>query len=139
MLLESAPTEFLEESGITFAYRRLGPRHGTPLMLLQHFTGTMDSWDPAVVNGLAESRPVIVFDNAGVGKSSGTTPDNVAQMTADAQHFIEALGFTSFDLLGYSLGGFIAQTLAVRNPSVVRKLLLVGTALRPAKPRVAPF
>src|SRR5580704_4180931 len=91
MSLESAPTEFVDASGIKFAYRRLGSRQGTPLIFLQHFTGTMDSWDPAVVNVLAESRPVIVFDNAGVGKSSGSTPDNVAQMATDAEHFIAAL------------------------------------------------
>jgi pimeloyl-ACP methyl ester carboxylesterase len=128
MLLESAPTELIDAVGVKFAYRRLGPRHGPPLIFLQHFTGTMDSWDPEVVNGLAQDRPVIVFDNAGVGKSSGTTPDNVAKMSADAEHLIAALGFTRVDLLGYSLGGFIAQTLAVKNSSLVRKLVLVGTA-----------
>ena len=128
MLLEDAPTEFIEASGVRFAYRQLGSRQGTPSILLQHFTGTMDSWDPAVVNGLADSRPVFVFDNTGVGKSSGRTPDNVAQMAADAEQFVTALGFTKVDLLGYSLGGFIAQTLAVKNPSLVQKLILVGTA-----------
>ena len=110
MLLENAPTEFIEASGVRFAYRRLGLRRGTPLILFQHFTGTMDSWDPAVANGLAEGRPVLVFDNAGVGRSSGSTPDNVAQMAADAEQFVTALGFTRVDLLGFSLGGFIAQT-----------------------------
>ena len=128
MSLEDAPTEFIEASGITFAYRRLGLRQGTPLIFLQHFTGTMDSWDPAVVNRLAESRPVIVFDNTGVGKSSSRTPDNVAQMAADAEHFIDRLGFTRVDLLGFSLGGFVAQTLAVKNPGLVRKMILAGTA-----------
>jgi pimeloyl-ACP methyl ester carboxylesterase len=88
----------------------------------------MDSWDPAVVNGLAEGRPVIVFDNTGVGKSSGKTPDNVAQMSADAKQFFAALGFAKVDLLGYSLGGFIAQTLAAESPGPVRKAILVGTA-----------
>src|ERR1700691_1360043 len=114
MSLEDAPTKFVEASGIKFAYRRLGTPHGTPLICLQHFTGTMDSWDPAVINGLAESRPVIVFDNTGVGKSTGKTPDNVAQMTEDARLFIEALRFDNVDLLGYSLGGFIAQVLAAK-------------------------
>jgi pimeloyl-ACP methyl ester carboxylesterase len=126
--LETAPTEFIEASGIKFAYRRLGPREGIPMILLQHFTGTMDSWDPAVVNGLAGSRPVIVFDNSGVGRSSGTTPDNVAQMTADAEQFIAALGFAKIDLLGYSLGGFVAQSLAAKHSGLVRNLILVGTA-----------
>jgi len=126
--LETAPNEFIEASGIKFAYRRLGPREGMPLILLQHFTGTMDSWDPAVVNGLAASRPVIVFDNSGVGQSSGKTPDNVAQMVTDAEQFIAALGFAKVDLLGYSLGGFIAQSVAAKKSGLVRKLILVGTA-----------
>ena len=82
MTLETTPTEFVEAGGTRFAYRRLGARRGMPLICLQHFSGTMDSWDPALVNALAEDRPVIVFDNTGLGKSSGTTPDKVAQMAA---------------------------------------------------------
>lgn len=82
MTLETAPNEFIEAAGTRFAYRKLGSRDGTSLVCLQHFSGTMDSWDPAVVNALAEHCPVIVFDNTGVGKSSGTTPDSVAQMAA---------------------------------------------------------
>jgi pimeloyl-ACP methyl ester carboxylesterase len=126
--LETAPNEFVEAAGVKFAYRRLGPQEGTPLIFLQHFTGTMDSWDPVVANGLAKTRPVIVFDNSGVGKTSGKTPDNVAQMAADAGQFISALGFTKVDLLGYSLGGFIAQLLAAHSPGLVQKVILVGTA-----------
>jgi pimeloyl-ACP methyl ester carboxylesterase len=130
MTLETAPTEFVEAAGTRFAYRRLGPRDAAPLVCLQHFSGTMDAWDPAVVDALAEDRRVIVFDNTGLGKSSGTTPDNVAQMAADAESFISALGFTKVDLLGYSLGGMIAQVLAAERPKLVRKVLLVGTAPR---------
>jgi pimeloyl-ACP methyl ester carboxylesterase len=126
--LETAPNEFIEASGIRFAFRRLGTREGAPLICLQHFTGNMDSWDPAVINGLAQTRPLIVFDNSGVGKSSGKTPNNVAQMVADAEQFIAALGFTKVDLLGYSLGGFVAQSLAAKNAGLVRKIILVGTA-----------
>jgi pimeloyl-ACP methyl ester carboxylesterase len=126
--LETAPTEFIENAGITFAYRRLGTRNGTPLILLQHFSGNMDSWDPAVVNALAKDRPVVVFDNTGVGKSSGSTPDNVAQMAEDASRFIAALGLTGVDLLGYSLGGCVAQQLAAAYPDLVRRVVLVGTA-----------
>src|ERR1700677_4301429 len=126
--LETAPNEFVEASGIKFAYRRVGPHEGTPLICLQHFTGTMDSWDPVVVNGLAKTRPVIVFDNTGVGKSSGKTPDNVAQMAVDAGCFIAALRFDKLDLLGYSLGGFVAQLLTFNNAGLVRKLILAGTA-----------
>ena len=98
------------------------------MVCLQHFSGTMDSWDPAVVNALAEGRPVIVFDNKGLGKSSGATPNSVVQMAADAEIFISALGFTKVDLLGYSLGGMIAQIMAAEHPKLFRKVLLVGTA-----------
>jgi pimeloyl-ACP methyl ester carboxylesterase len=128
MMLETTVTEFVEAAGTRFAYRKLGSRAGTPLVCLQHFSGTIDSWDPAVVNSLAESRPVIVFDNTGVGQSSGITPDNVAQMAIDAKSFISALGFGVVDLLGYSLGGMVAQVLAADHPKFVRKVLLVGTA-----------
>ncbi len=128
MSLENAPTEFIETSGIKFAYRSFGAKTGTPLVFMQHFSGNMDSWDPAVVNALAEDRPVVVFDNSGVGKSSGSTPDNVAQMATDALQFIAALGMKKIDLLGYSLGGFIAQSIAADHPQLVRKILLVGTA-----------
>lgn len=128
MLLETAPTEYIEATGVRFAYRRLGNSRGTPLIFLQHFTGTMDSWDPAVVNGLAESRPVIVFNNTGVGTSTGETPDNVARMATDAEQFIAALGFAQVDLLGFSLGGFVAQLLAANVRGLVRKMILVGTA-----------
>ena len=130
MTLETTPTEFVEAAGTRFAYRRLGKRDGTPLICLQHFSGTMDTWDPAVVNALAKDRPVIVFDNTGLGKSGGKTPDSVAQMAADAQSFISALGFTKIDLLGYSLGGMVAQILAAEHRALVRKVLLVGTAPR---------
>jgi pimeloyl-ACP methyl ester carboxylesterase len=126
--LEAAPTMFVEAAGIKFAYRSFGAPTGTPLVFLQHFSGNMDSWDPAVVNALAEDRPVVVFDNTGVGRSSGSTPDNVAQMATDALRFISALRLEKVDLLGYSLGGFISQTLAAEHPALVRKLLLVGTA-----------
>ena len=128
--LETAPTEFIEGAGIRFAYRRLGPRNGTPLIFLQHFSGHMDSWDPAVVNALATERHVIVFDNAGVGQSTGTTPDSVAQMAEDARHLLSALGLYRVDLLGFSLGGCVAQQLAATHPDRVRKVVLVGTAPR---------
>ena len=88
----------------------------------------MDSWDPAVVNALAESRPVIVFNNTGVGRSSGKTPDSVSQMATDTEQFISALGLAKVDLLGFSLGGMVAQMLAARSSGLVRKMLLVGTA-----------
>ncbi len=126
--LETAPTRYAEGDGIRFAYRKLGPVTGTPLVLLQHFSGNIDAWDPAVVNALAADRPVIVFDNAGVGRSSGQTPDNVAAMAKDAVAFIKLLGLTEVDLLGFSLGGCIAQQIAAEHGRLVRKLVLVGTA-----------
>ena len=95
-------------------------------MLFQHFNGPHGLWDPAVVNGLAKDRPVFVFDNAGVGQSSGATPDNVAQMAEDANRFMSALGLTNTDLLGFSLGGFVAQQIAFNHPDRVRGLVLSG-------------
>src|ERR1700761_7866363 len=128
--LETAPTLYAEGGGIRFAYRRLGPSTGTPLVLLQHFSGNIDAWDPAVVNALAVDRPVIAFDNAGVGRSTGQTPDNVGAMARDAVTFIHLLGLSEVDLLGFSLGGFVAQQIAAEHGSLVRKLILVATAPR---------
>jgi pimeloyl-ACP methyl ester carboxylesterase len=126
--LETAPTLYVEGHGIRFAYRRLGPASGTPLVLLQHFSGNIDAWDPAVVDALATDRPVIAFDNAGVGRSTGQTPDNIAAMARDAVVFIHLLGLSEVDLLGFSLGGCIAQQIAAEHERLVRKLILVGTA-----------
>jgi len=107
--LETAPTRYIEGRGVRFAYRRLGPATGTPLVLLQHFSGNIDAWDPAVVNALAADRPVIAFDNAGVGRSTGKTPDSIAAMARDAVVLIELLGFSEVDLLGFSLGGCVSD------------------------------
>ncbi|HSI44331.1 MAG TPA: alpha/beta hydrolase [Methylotenera sp.] len=125
--LETAPTKYLEANGIKFSYRTLGPQSGTPLVFLQHFTGTMDSWDPALVNALAKSRPVVVFNNRGVGATNGEVADNIEQMTSDAYTFIQGLGYKQVDLLGFSMGGFIAQQLAVQHPELVHKVILAGT------------
>jgi len=126
--LETAPTKFVEASGIKFSYRQIGKSTGIPLILLQHFTGTMDNWDPLVVNELGKERPVIVFNNTGVGSTSGNVPDNVKQMSTDAQAFIDALGYKKVDLLGFSLGGYVAQEMAVQRPDLVRKVILAGTS-----------
>jgi len=128
MTLANAPTKYLEAGGARIAYRQLGPADGTPLICLQHFTGTMDAWDPAVIDALARDRPVVVFNNKGVGTSGGETPDSVDQMSVDAASFISGLGFSRADLPGFSLGGMIAQLLAAEHPALVRKALLVGTA-----------
>ena len=110
-----------------FSYRTLGTKSGTPLILLQHFTGTMDAWDPAVVNALAKSRTVVVFNNRGVGATNGVVADNVSDMSSDAHAFIQALGYKKVDLLGFSMGGFIAQQLAAQHPDLVNKVILAGT------------
>ena len=123
----AAPTAFVDVDGRQFAYRRLGAADGVPLLFLQHFTGTMDSWDPSVVDGFARARPVVLFDNAGVGGSGGTTPATVHDMAQDAVAFLSALGMTRVDLLGFSLGGFVAQVVAAEHPELVRRLILAGT------------
>lgn len=125
--LETAPTQYIEANGVKFSYRTLGPKSGTPLIFLQHFTGNMDAWDPAVVNALAKTRPVVVFNNRGVGATNGVVADSVAQMTTDAYAFIQALGYKQVDLLGFSMGGFVAQELAAQHPELVHKVILAGT------------
>ena len=125
--LETTPTKYIEADGVKFSYRSMGLKSGTPLVFLQHFTGTMDSWDPAVVNAIAKSRPVVVFNNRGVGATNGVVADNIEQMTTDAYTFIQALGYKQVDLLGFSMGGFIAQELAAQHPELVHKVILAGT------------
>jgi pimeloyl-ACP methyl ester carboxylesterase len=127
---QTAPTQFVEANGIRFAYRRFGKLGGPPLVFNQHFTGTMDHWDPAVTDGLATEREVILFDNAGVSSSSGEVPLSVEQMAANAISFIKALGLPKVDALGFSIGGFVAQEIALQAPGLVRRLVLVGTGPR---------
>lgn len=126
----TAPTRFVEAGGVRYAYRRFGKAGGVPLVLLQHFIGTMDWWDPDLTDGLAETREVILVDNRGVGLSSGETPNLISVMADDLRAFLQALGLAQVDVLGFSLGGMIAQELALTYPGQVRKLLLVGTGPR---------
>lgn len=126
----TAPTQFIEANGIHFAYRRFGNAAGVPLVLNQHFTGTLDHWDPAVTDGLAQGRVVILFNNAGVSSSSGSVPSTFEEMGANAVAFIKALGLQQVDILGFSIGGFVAQEITLQAPDVVRKLVLVGTGPR---------
>jgi pimeloyl-ACP methyl ester carboxylesterase len=130
----TAPTQFIEANGIHFAYRRFGREEGKPLLFMQHFRGGMDHWDPTVIDGFAKNRPVILFDNAGVATSSGETPDTIGAMAEHAADFIGALGLSQIDLLGFSIGGYIAQTLAMRHPELIRRLILVGTGPRAGEP-----
>ena len=127
---QTAPTQFVEANGIRFAYRRFGKAGGVPIVFNQHYTGTMDYWDPAVTDGLAQTREVILFNNAGVSSSSGETPTSFAEMGAYAIAFIRALGLKQVDLLGISIGGFVAQEIALQGGGLVRKLILVGTGHR---------
>jgi pimeloyl-ACP methyl ester carboxylesterase len=129
---QTAPTQFVEANGIRFAYRRFGKPQGVPIILNQHFRGTLDYWDPAVTDGLAESREVILFDNAGIASSSGEVPPSIPQMGTNAIAFIRALGLSTVDVLGFSIGGMVAQEIAVQAPDLVRKLILVGTGPRGA-------
>jgi pimeloyl-ACP methyl ester carboxylesterase len=124
----TAPTQFVETGLETYAYRRFGHGAALPLIFLQHFTGTLDNWDPAVTDALAEGREVILFESAGLGRSTGEVPDTIQGMTAHFLAFADAIGLTQVDLLGFSLGGMVAQQVALERPSLVRRMLLVGTA-----------
>ncbi len=126
----TAPTQYMEAGGVRHAYRRFGKPGGTPLVFLVHFRGGMDNWDPAVTDGLAANREVILFDYAGVAGSSGEVPETFEGFGDDSAAVIRALGIAQADVLGFSIGGYIAQTLTLRHPELVRRLVLVGTAPR---------
>jgi pimeloyl-ACP methyl ester carboxylesterase len=126
----TAPTQFLQVNGLRYAYRRFGSASALPLLCLQHFTGTLDNWDPAVTDPLASGREVILFDNAGIGRSTGDVPTTIAEMTSHVLAFLDGLGLTTCDVLGFSLGGMIAQQMAQSRPSIIRRMILVGTAPR---------
>jgi pimeloyl-ACP methyl ester carboxylesterase len=127
---ETAPTRFVQVGDVGFAYRRFGRPGGFPLLLLNYFAANMDNWDPKVTNGFAAERNVILFDNAGVGSSTGETPSTVAPMTKDCVDFCRALDLKNFDLVGFSLGGMIAQQLAFEYPDMIRRMILMGTGPR---------
>ena len=127
---QTAPTQFVQANGIRFAYRRFGKPGGIPLVFNQHFTGTLDHWDPAVTDGLAKDREVILFNNAGISSSSGEVPTTIEGMGANAIAFIKALGLHKTDVLGFSIGGLVAQEITLQAPDLVRRLVLVGTGPR---------
>ena len=118
-------------NGIEYAYREAGVGD-PPLVLLQHFRGNLDNWDPALVDGLAESRRVIAFDNVGVGGSTGTTARSVEEMARGALLFVEALEVGQVDVLGFSIGSFVAQEIALARPDAIRRLVLASSAPRGA-------
>ena len=124
---EIARTQFVRVGDVRFAYRRFGRRGGLPLLFLNYFAANMDDWDPKVTNGFAAEHEVILFDNAGVGSSTGDTPSAVPAMTKDCVDFCRALDLKRFDVVGFSLGGMIAQQLAFEYPDMIGRMILLGT------------
>jgi pimeloyl-ACP methyl ester carboxylesterase len=127
---DTVPTQFVEADGIRYAYRRFGRTGKAPLLLLEYFNSNMDGWDPAITNGLAADHDVILFDNAGVGDSGGSTPSTVKEMAEHCVAFCRALGLKVINLVGFSLGGMIGQELALDHPHLIQRLILLGTGPR---------
>src|SRR6202049_4912819 len=127
---QTAPTQFVEANGIRFAYRRFGKTGGVPIVFNQHYIGTMDYWDPTVTDGLARDREGVLFNHAGVSSSSGEVPTTFEQMGANAIAFIKALGPKQVDVLGFSIGGMVAQEIVLQAPDLVRRLIVDGTGPR---------
>ena len=126
----TAPTRFVEADGVRFAYRRWGKPGAVPLVFMQYFSGNLDDWDPLVTDGLAAEYDVILFDNAGVGSSGGEAPGAVSEMARHALAFSDALGLKMFSVVGFSLGGMIAQQMALDHPDRVNRIILLGTGPR---------
>jgi pimeloyl-ACP methyl ester carboxylesterase len=125
---DTVATQHLDVGSSSIAYRVLGSAMKAPLLLLQRFRGSMDDWDPALLDALAKKRPVIVFDSAGVGRSTGQVPDTIDGMASVAAGFIGALGYPEVDLLGYSLGGQIALALALQSPALIRRVVVAASS-----------
>jgi pimeloyl-ACP methyl ester carboxylesterase len=123
----TAKTRFAVVDGVRYAYRQFGTATGTPLVFLQHFRGGLDHWDPRVTDGLAKDRPVILFNNAGVASSGGEPADTVPAMARHVIAFLTALGLEKVDLLGFSVGGFVAQQVVLQKPDLIQRLILAGT------------
>lgn len=125
-----APARTVTAGGVTYAYRELGPKSGTPVVFFVHLAATLDNWDPRIIDPIAKSHHVIAFDNRGVGASTSEVPDSIEAMADDAYAFIRALGFDKIDVFSFSLGGMVAQALVLKHPELVRKLVLTGTGPR---------
>jgi pimeloyl-ACP methyl ester carboxylesterase len=125
---KAVPTRTIRAGGVEFAYRELGDHNpGPPVVFLVHLAAVMDNWDPRVVDGFAAKHHVVVFDNRGVGASSGSPANSMEQMAQDAITFIKAMGFKQVDLFGFSMGGMIAQEIVLMEPQLVRKMIITGT------------
>ena len=125
----TAPTRFVEADGIRFAYRRWGKSGGIPLVFMQYFSANLDDWDPQVTDGFAADYDVILFDNAGVGSSAGETPGTILEMSRHAVAFCDALGLRRANAVGFSLGGMVAQQLALDYPNRINRIILLGTGV----------
>jgi pimeloyl-ACP methyl ester carboxylesterase len=122
------PTQTITAGGVTFAYRELGRQNGgTPVVFLTHLAAVLDNWDPRIMDGIAARHHVIAFDNRGIGASSGYPSNSIEEMADDAIAFIKALGLKQTDLLGFSMGGMIAQEIVLKEPALVRKMVIAGT------------
>ncbi|SDW59874.1 Pimeloyl-ACP methyl ester carboxylesterase [Arthrobacter sp. cf158] len=128
-----APAKTVTSEGVRYSYRELGPRGGIPVVFFVHLAATLDNWDPRIVDPIAKNRRVIAFDQPGIGASTGKVPNSIDAMADDAYTFINALGFEKVDVFSFSLGGMIAQDLALKHPELVRKLVLTGTGPRGGK------
>ena len=126
-LNETAPTQFQDIGGVSLAYRHFGKEGAPPVVCFQHFTGTMNNFDPIHTNRLAQDRPVILVDYRGVGRSGGEMPDSMPAVAADIIAFVKALGLKEIDLFGFSIGGMVAQQVVLDAPELVRRILLAGT------------
>lgn len=127
---ETVPTKYIEADGVRFAYRRFGKTGKTPIFFLGYFNSNMDTWDPLVTNALAQEHDLILFDNAGVGASEGRTPSTVVEMAKHCLAFCRGLGLKEVNILGFSLGGMIAQQMGLEQPDLVKRLILLGTGPR---------
>jgi pimeloyl-ACP methyl ester carboxylesterase len=125
---QTAKTQYVEVNGVKVAYRLFGASSGTPLLVNQHFRGTMDHWDPALLNPLAKTRPILLFDSYGVGKSSGDVPPTFSEWADVAANLVRTLKIKQVDVLGFSMGGMVAQMIALNHPDIVRRLIVGGSS-----------
>jgi pimeloyl-ACP methyl ester carboxylesterase len=127
---KTTPNKTIDVGGTSFAYRELGKPGGVPVVFLHHFTAVLDDWDPRVLDGVASQHHVIAFDNRGVGATGGRVPNDIEEMGADAIAFIRTLGYEQVDLIGFSLGGAVAQMVALQAPDLVRRMVVAGSGPR---------